>query len=170
MAAWPSPEVLAAIRDLPRPEVARVRWTDEDDWHVTLRFLGEVPDPEPVVDALRAELTGRGPRPATLTDVTAFLGRQLVVDVEGLRSLSTLTRLATAHHGEPPSPTPFIGHITVARGPEIPAELAGVPVPGAADATWEVSEVVLVRSVTAPPTAPAGTPNTYQRLATIPLG
>lgn len=170
MAAWPSPEVQAAIRDLPRPLDARVRWTDVEDLHVTLRFLGEVDDPGPVVDALMAELPGRGSRPASLGAETDILGRALVVEVEGLRSLSTLVRLATAPHGEPPSPTPFIGHVTVARGRSIPDELVGLAVPGASDIAWEVSEVAVVRSIVAPPSAPPGTSNSFERLATVPLG
>lgn len=79
--------------------------------------------------------------------------------------MSTLTRLAPAHHGEPPQPTPLVGHVTIARGPRIPDELAGVPVPGAAEVTWPRWPSPQHHR---PPTAPAGTSNTYQRLTTIP--
>ena len=48
----PPDEVLDLIADLPRRAQAGLRWTTRDQWHVTLRFLGEVEDPTVVVDAL----------------------------------------------------------------------------------------------------------------------
>jgi 2'-5' RNA ligase len=52
VAVWPNEEVTARIAALDRPEVRGLRWTTPDQWHVTLRFLGQVEDPEPVVAAL----------------------------------------------------------------------------------------------------------------------
>jgi 2'-5' RNA ligase len=147
-----------------------VRWTEEDDWHVTLRFLGEVPDPDPVVAALEAELAGRGARPATLGDATSLLGSALVVRVDGLRSLATLVRLATSRLGDPPRPDPFEGHITVARGPRrgVDPELVGQAIKVDEGTTWSVDEVALVRSVTGGPAAGPATIR-YETVATISL-
>jgi 2'-5' RNA ligase len=166
VAAWPSPEVRAALRSIARDERPGLRWTPEESWHVTLRFLGEVPDPEPVIDALAAELPGRGARPATLAGRTALLGSVLVVPVDGLRSLATLVRLATSRLGEPPRPDPFEGHVTVARGgrPGVDPELAGRPV-DAAPLSWPVDEVAIVRSVV----GGAEPGSRYETLATVPL-
>lgn len=165
VAAWPPPEVLAAIRGLPRPDAQGVRWTPEDQWHITLRFMGEVDDPDPVVAALRGELPGRGSREATLAAATSLLGGHLVIGVDGLASLSTLVRLATASFGDPPLPQPFEGHVTVARGQRrnsLTDDLVGVTVNGGAALPWTVSEVALVASDLGPPLA-------YETVATIPL-
>ena len=54
VAAWPPPEVVASLAALPRPDVAGLRWTRPDQWHVTLRFLGHVEGVEPVVAATRS--------------------------------------------------------------------------------------------------------------------
>ena len=39
VAVWPPDDVLDRLAVLPRPEVDGLRWTDQDHWHVTLRFL-----------------------------------------------------------------------------------------------------------------------------------
>ena len=169
MAAWPSPEVRSALRSIPRDDRPGLRWTPEESWHVTLRFLGEVPDPDPVTEALTAELPGRGVRPATLGPATGLLGSVLVVPVEGLRSLATLVRLATSRLGDPPRPDPFEGHVTVARAGRrgVDAALAGLPVDGG-PVTWSVDEVAVVRSVESGPAT--GPPTTRdETLVTVPL-
>lgn len=169
VAAFPPPAVRAALRSIERPDRPGVRWTPEESWHVTLRFLGEVDDPAPVVDALRSELPGRGTRPARLDDVTDALGSVLVVRVEGLRSLATLVRLATSRLGDPPRPDPFEGHITVARNGRrgIDADLVGQPVKTGPRPAWPVDEVALVRSSTGGITPGAGP--TYDTVETISL-
>ncbi|HEU5152602.1 MAG TPA: RNA 2',3'-cyclic phosphodiesterase [Iamia sp.] len=171
VAVWPPAEVGDALRKLPRPERPGVRWTPEADWHVTLRFLGEVPDPAPVVSALEAELPGRGSRPATLDDVTSELGTALVVRVDGLRSLASVVRLATSQLGDPPRPDPFEGHITVARGGRrgVDPELVGQAVKTSDATTWDVTEVALVRSVVGGSGIGPDAATTYETLATIPL-
>lgn len=171
MAAWPSPEACAALRSIDRPDRDGVRWTPEADWHVTLRFLGEVPEPDPVVTALASELTGRGARAATLGEATSLLGSVLVVRVEGLDSLATLARLATSRLGDPPRPDPFVGHITVARTGRrgVADQLAGRPITAGAGTTWSVGEVALVKSVAGSPAAGPSTTR-YETVATVPLG
>jgi 2'-5' RNA ligase len=42
VAVWPPNDVVDVLADLPRPDVAGVRWTTQGQWHVTLRFLGQV--------------------------------------------------------------------------------------------------------------------------------
>ena len=46
--------VIGVLLGVDRPEVAGLRWTTEPQWHVTLRFLGEVDEPGPVAEALGA--------------------------------------------------------------------------------------------------------------------
>ena len=48
VAVWPPADVVTRVAALPRPDVAGLRWTAPDHWHVTLRFLGSVPAAEPV--------------------------------------------------------------------------------------------------------------------------
>jgi RNA 2',3'-cyclic 3'-phosphodiesterase len=113
VAVWPSPEVMAGLMSLPRPPEQGVRWVPPEQWHVTLRFLGDA-DPD---DALAA-LSG-----ASLPAATAELGPRVsrlgravvVVPVAGLDPLADAVRDVTAAVGEPPDPRGFTGHLTLAR-------------------------------------------------------
>ena len=124
LAVWPSPEVVDTLRALPRPDIAGVRWTTEDQWHVTLRFLGESELADGIA-ALDAAAEGRATT-AVMGPATARLGRRvLMVPVAGLEHLVE------------------VGHLTLARGKRgVPASLAGTPVTG----EWPVEEVTLVQS------------------------
>lgn len=149
VAVWPSAEVVETVRRLERPEVRRVRWTAEQQWHVTLRFLGSV-DEAAVSDITAALETVGGDRVRlVMGPETACFGRNvLYVPVDGLGPLATSVIDATAHLGAPPEPRPFRGHLTLARsgnrrtrGPDLRA-FAGVPCSG----EWTASEFSLVRS------------------------
>lgn len=169
VATWLPEEVRAALRSLARPAHPDVRWMPEDSWHVTLRFLGEVGEPDPVVAALRDRLPGCGARTATLGGVTSRLGAVLVVRVDGLGSLAAVTRRATVAQGEPHRSDPFVGHVTVARPGRagVPDDLVGLPL-AAGPVTWSVDEVALVASAAA--AAPTGSSATrYETLATVSL-
>jgi 2'-5' RNA ligase len=110
----PPERVLDALARLDRPERVGVRWTRRDQWHVTLRFLGEVADPDPVAAALSAAPLPRcearlGPR-------VRALGRQvLCLPVAGLDELAGAVVEATAGFGQPPDDRRFRGHLTLAR-------------------------------------------------------
>ena len=146
---WPPPDVTAVVGALPRPEVPSVRWTEPEQWHVTLRFLGEVGEEE--VPDLHAALGGvaghQRPAPVELGPATTRLGPQvLVVPAAGLDGLAAAVTEATAGFGEPPDPRPFRGHLTLARGRgrrPVPFRLAGRPLAGA----WSADELCLVRSL-----------------------
>ena len=141
VAVWPPEPVVGALSALARPPVPGVRWTTPAQWHVTLRFYGEVPDdavPSSSLDRVAWPL----PVEARLGPATACFGRSvLLVPVAGLEVLAE----AVADAGED---RPFSGHITLARsrsGGDL-RRLAGVPVAG----EWTVDEVTLVRSRTLP--------------------
>lgn len=152
-------EVVRDVTGLPRPEDRRVRWTTADQWHVTLRFLGEL---EPVVlegpgglvaalDGLpeASGLAGALPVQAAMGPASAwFPGRRVLqVPVDGLGVLARCVAETTARWGPPPD-QPFRGHLTLARArarARGPAGLAGAAV----EARWVVPEVVLYRSVAA---------------------
>ena len=159
VAAWPSVEVADALTGLPRPEAPGLRWTRPDQWHVTLRFLGEA-DPDEATAALD-ELAAT-PAVAELGPATRLLGKRVVVAaVAGLDDLAASVVAATAGVGEPPEERAFTGHLTLARskGP-VPPGAVGTPVAG----SFPVDEVCLVRSRTLPEGA------AYETLARFRLG
>jgi 2'-5' RNA ligase len=145
VAVWPSEPVAARLADLPRPVRPGLRWTVAAQWHVTLRFLGAVPDVEPAKQALlgvdQDEATAvAGPR-------LAVLGRGVLsVPVAGLDDLAAAVLAATGSIGRPEPDRPFRGHLTLARAKP------GVDLHALSDtpfaARWAVREVTLVASDT----------------------
>jgi 2'-5' RNA ligase len=120
-----------------------VRWADRSTWHVTLHFLGEVADPDPVVQAL-SDLA----LPAVEADLgpaVRLLGRRVVcAPIAGLEGLARRVQGAVAHLGEPPEDRPFRGHVTLAR---LGRSGGGHPCVGTPIAErWTVDDVTLVRS------------------------
>ena len=150
VAAWPPASVLDEIASIERPTVAGVRWTARDQWHVTLRFLGEMDSADPVLEALRAVALPAAD--AALGDRVERLGRGvLCVTVGGLDRLAGAVTVTTAALGRPPETRPFHGHLTLARaqgrgrggrGADL-RPLAGAPV---APHRFAVSSVAVVRS------------------------
>jgi RNA 2',3'-cyclic 3'-phosphodiesterase len=138
----PPGAVLDEVARLRRPERPGVRWTTRDQWHVTLRFLGEVSDPAPVVDALDAAPLARCS--AILGPEVTALGRRVVcVPMAGLDDLAAGVVAATAGFGRPPEPRPFHGHLTLARVARGSLrDLLGEPI----SARFAVRAVRLVRS------------------------
>lgn len=161
VAVWPSAEVVATLRGLPRPVVPKLRWTTEDQWHVTLRFLGDVP--EEAGRAVLAEVRfGSRPR-AVMGPEVGRSGDQLVhVPVAGLEALAAAVEEAAVAVGGPPAARRFWGHLTLGRANRRRADLrrlAGTPVDGA----WDVGEVTLVASALHPQGA------RYSVVARVPL-
>jgi 2'-5' RNA ligase len=145
VAAWPPEHVRNALAALARPVESGVRYTTPEQWHVTLRFLGNAPVEAAVeafgtVDAETCRAIA-GPR-------VSRVGRDaVVVPVRGLDELAAEVCRATAGVGEPPDPRPFTGHLTVARL----RTRAACGIAGAAfGIDWPVREVALVRSETHP--------------------
>jgi len=124
IAVWPPPEVVDVLRTLERPTIPGLRWTTPDQWHVTLRFIGDADPPDvgplPTIDA-----------EVTLGPATARLGRRiLMVPVHGLDDVA--------------GPTP---HLTLARAKRaIPPALVGRPL----TARWHADGATLVASETHP--------------------
>lgn len=150
VAVWPPGDVLDRVAALPRPTVPGLRWTGREHWHVTLRFLGPVPEVEPVAEALAALPPG-GPTNAVLGPTTGrFDQRILHVPVAGLEAVASVVVDATGHLGRPPDDRPFHGHLTLARAAKHARvdlrPLAGAPVEG----DWEVDAVCLVESRLSP--------------------
>lgn len=162
MAVWPSEEVVRTLLTLPRPEITGLRWTTDDQWHVTLRFLGscDLGDAEAAFSQIAASSTTAVMGPA----IDRFANAILHVPVSGLDELAAATLAATADVGEPPDGRPFQGHLTLARtsrrGPKVDlGAYVGQPLAG----EWPVDEITLVSSKTGPTGA------TYEIVSRLPL-
>ena len=156
VAVWPPPEVVAALEALPHPDHGDVRWTTPDQWHVTLRFLGSVPDDAVghVVSSLEA--VSHDAVDVTVGPATKRLGAGvLMLPVSGLDSLAAALPF--------PEDRPFTGHLTLARARDrrtrMSPALSGVPF----SASWRATSFALVRSQTKPTGA------VYDDVATFPL-
>ena len=154
VAVWPPDDVIEQLRALPRPDAPSVRWSSEDQWHVTLRFLGNVDEVDEVADLLSTVSM-----PAARVDVgpsTTRLGPGVLrVPVRGLDALANALPLDLDK--------PFHGHLTVARArnkQQVPRALEGTPFA----ASWTATSFALVRSQTKPSGA------VYTDVATFPLG
>jgi 2'-5' RNA ligase len=140
---------VGALREQAGPgPTANLRWATREKHHVTLRFLGEVPEevlPEVTASVDAAPLA---PTEAELGPAFVRLGRQvLCLPVRGLDDLATAVVAATSALGKPPEPRPFRGHLTVARvqgkgGGSIHQQLLRP----AARQRWLVDEVQVIRS------------------------
>lgn len=163
MAVSPPAGVVASLAALDRPAWPGLRWTNAEQWHVTLLFMGSVAGPA-VAGVTAALLALKAPAAtAVLGPVTRRLGRSvLVVPVTGLDAVAGAVAAAL-----PPGPEagrPFVGHLTLARTSGrrgvVPASLAGTRVAG----RWDVTEVALVRSHL------ARTGARYETVATVAVG
>ena len=165
VAVWPSSDVVALLEGLDRPEHPAVRWTTVDQWHVTLRFLGEVPEADtPTLEGVLRRVGQAHPaRRVEIGPRSTRLGRGvLVVPVAGLDDLATAVGEATSEIGRPVETRPFSGHLTLARGRgrrPVPAHLAGQAIAAA----WTATELSLVRS------DPQAAAHRYETIATAPL-
>jgi 2'-5' RNA ligase len=141
IAVWPPEEVVAELTSLHRKDQRGVRFVRPENWHVTLRFLGEA-DPDEVTDALdRATLSPARARLGPAVDIISE--RALVIPVHGLEALARTVEEHTAQIGKPPGKR-FVGHLTVAR------VKSHVPMPRAlgslVSAEFEADEIALVQS------------------------
>ena len=159
VAVWPPPSVAEVLAAMDRPVRSGVRWTAPAQWHVTLQFLGEVPDAE--VDEVVASWGAAAAGMAPVDDVRlgerleAFGPSVLYAPVEGLGTW------AAAVVGTGPGRGPYVGHVTVARGDVRP--LVGTAVP-AGPRGWTAEAFTLVRS----DLGPAGA--RYSTVADFPVG
>ena len=139
---------------------ADVRWSGTESLHVTLKFLGEVPDARvPTVEqALAAVAAAHAPLALIAAGAGGFpnASRPRVVYVGILGQVEALARLATAVDGAlealgfPGERRAFRGHLTVGRvrsprgGDGLAAALRAAA--GVAVGTWTADELVLYRS------------------------
>lgn len=155
-----------------------VRWVGPDNLHVTLQFLGSVPE-ERVEDVkaalagaaaeiapLHLELRGAGAFPHGRKPRVLWAG--LSGDVDRLTALAASIGNALAPLGFPPEDRPFSPHVTLGRSreprgaPRLAAAIAGTA--SVSGPAWRVVEVDLVQSHL----SPAGA--RYETIARAALG
>lgn len=144
--------VAGAVAPL-REALPRLRWVDPSRYHLTVVFLGSVPDD--AVDSVGAAVArgaaGTAPFSLALDGRLGMFGRRVLW--AGLEQSPALAALASAV-GSAVSPVvalpdgdrAFSAHLTLARAGREPVRapaVAGVEVPRLA---WEVNRVVLMRS------------------------
>lgn len=138
----PPPEIVESIRaelsGLPAPETG-LRWSEPEDWHVTLGFYGEETDPAERVTWLRGRLAGQ-PAPTLRLQGAGSFSHVLYFGVyaEGLVELATAAGAGQER--------PYLPHLTLARTresvpPELPRRLSAFT-----SETWTATEVVLMCS------------------------
>ena len=151
-----------------------LRWSRREQWHLTLRFLGHVPDVD-VLDAALCDALASVPRVGAirLGGVGAFPNqrRASVVwlgvhdDVDALVRVAAATESAAVAVGFAPELRSFSPHLTLARVPKAHDVSAVVGTLGddVVGSSWSVDEVVLVASDTRPTGA------VYSEVARVPL-
>jgi len=167
VAVWPDRRTRNHLRALELGPTDALRMVKPEQWHVTLRFLGEVDEtlvPD-LADALHvAAARVGGPVQCRVSPSTSWFGRAgvLQIPVAGLDESASAVHEATGSlvpgvrgpHGEADARTerPFHGHLTLARatrrgvdGPTRQA-LAGIPF----DATFTAASFDLVMSQPSP--------------------
>jgi 2'-5' RNA ligase len=159
VAVWPDTPTRRSLASVPLEPTTELRLVRPEQWHVTLRFLGNVESE--FVPALLAGLESvaahERPVVAQLGPRTAWFGRGAVlqVPVSGLDRLATAVRRATSElvPSRDPGEPPFTGHLTLARGkrsgrpdPRARAALARIDVAG----QFTVTQLDLVASEPGP--------------------
>ncbi|MEM8785113.1 MAG: RNA 2',3'-cyclic phosphodiesterase [Pseudomonadota bacterium] len=168
-------EVLARLAGLQWP-LPGAKWVPEENLHLTVRFLGQVMEPDlaPICDALEGVAAASGPFDLTLSGTDVFGGakpRSVWVGVRHSDALKTLHRKIDGallrEAGRAPDRRRFTPHVTLARFRKAPGERLGRfivqtglfsagPIP--------IEEFTLFESIT------GGTHSHYRPLATFPLG
>lgn len=160
VALWPPDAVVAELEELHRKDQVGARFVRPENWHVTLRFLGDA-HPGDVVDALdRATFAATVIELGPAVDIGGE--RTLFVPVAGADDLAEEVVRVTRGIGTEPVRRRFLGHVTIGRikkGANVPRVL-GEPI----RASWAPSEVALVESRLRPDGA------RYETLRTWPVG
>jgi 2'-5' RNA ligase len=148
VALYPDEEARSRIADVAPDDDGAWRVSDMADWHVTLRFLGELDASglDLVARALVPALASMDPFTVRLGPITALgtSARVLFVPADGAQDAARAVDLAVGDLAEPRD-RPFRGHLTIARARgrgRLPGGWTGQPI----HADFSASEAALVVS------------------------
>ncbi|HST47867.1 RNA 2',3'-cyclic phosphodiesterase [Jatrophihabitans sp.] len=178
VAVLPPPEVVADLADYVEPRAERdspLRWSPQQNWHLTLAFMAAVADRD--LDELVEQLAGLAGRrdrfELRLQGAGSFpnpargklLWTGVAGEVDQLERLSTGSRTAAVRAGVAVDGAKFRPHLTLARSNR-PVEMTRWlrVFDLYAGPSWQVSEIALVQSQL----APGG--SRYQVAEVFPLG
>jgi 2'-5' RNA ligase len=142
VAVWPTPDVIEALCALRRKDERGVRFVRPENWHITLRFLGEA---HPADVAERLDAVGLDAGTARLGPAIDLLGgHSVIVPTTGMLRIAEQVVGATTGLGTAPQRRRYVGHLTLARmrkGARAP-QVTGQPF----DRSFDVTEIALVQS------------------------
>lgn len=104
-----------------RGKLAGARWIDPENFHITLRFAGDIDDLQAHAFASELEDIEFEPFDVSIEGLGSFGGNKPRALFAGVRMTEPLERLQKAHEraarrvGLPPEPRNFTPHITLAR-------------------------------------------------------
>ena len=156
---WPPDDVVGVLEELHRKDQVGARFVSPENWHVTMRFVGNA-DPNDVAAALdTAQFEAATLKLGPAVDVGS--SHVLFVPVAGADDLAGEVVRATRDLGNEPIRSRFRGHVTLARMQKranIPRALGQL-----VSASWTPFDVALVESSLRPDGA------RYDTLATWPV-
>jgi RNA 2',3'-cyclic 3'-phosphodiesterase len=139
---WIPEDVTETLTSLPRKDQRGVRFVRPDNWHITLRFLGDA-HPGDAIAALTG-IAETSPHVTLGPAVDVLDERALVVPASGLDAVAADVAERTRHVGSEPPRKRFFGHLTIAR------VKSNVAMPRALgtliDASFDVAEIALIQS------------------------
>jgi 2'-5' RNA ligase len=160
VALYPPPVVVDALESRLAGAWAScpdLRWSPREQWHVTVRFLGRVPDVEELVGRLAPALGELAPAVVALEGTGAFPTPRRasvlwvgVADGGALAALADVVESACVRAGFVPETRPFHPHVTVARAarPRDLRLLMGEIGPDGVGGPWPTTDVRLMASET----------------------
>lgn len=157
---WPPQGVVSELEALHRKDQVGARFIPPENWHVTLRFLGNA-DPDSVAAALRTATLDTA-HIALGPAVDVGNGTTLFIPVSGAEGLASAVVDATREFGDESIRPRFLGHITLARVKKranMPRALGDL-----VSASWKPTEIALVESTLRPDGA------RYETLEVFPIG
>lgn len=142
VAVWPTSSMIEALSALRRKDERGVRFVRPENWHITLRFLGDA-DSSDAIDRLH-DVDFESCR-ARLGPAVDLLGQHsVVVPVTGTEGLADQVVTAMRGLGSAAERRRYVGHLTLARlrkGAR-PPQVTGAPF----DESFDVRELALVES------------------------
>ncbi|CCO09113.1 RNA 2',3'-cyclic phosphodiesterase [Desulforamulus hydrothermalis] len=168
---------LAAVQAVLRQTGAAVKWVEQHQFHLTLKFLGETPPPQvpAIVEAIRTCGAAAAPFELSLGSLGVFpdRGKPRVIwaglggNRQALTALQACLEQQLMPLGFPPENRPYTPHLTLGRfrQPGADAELLGQMArhKHSLQGEWQVADLHLMQSVLTP-RGPV-----YTILAAVPL-